>query len=286
MKMKSLHIRSYAKINLCLNITGKREDGFHELDMIMLPISLHDSLIVSKLSKSIDNFVTVDDFSIGSFKYNLATFAIDKLQSVYHFDEKFRILIHKVIPIQAGLGGGSSNAACTMKAVNTLLNLGATEEQLMEYGKELGADIPFFVKCKPARCRGIGEIIDPIEIKNNYYVLLVKPEMGCSTREVYQAADTMGLAVCDMDKVLKALAEGDDDLLAESIANSLQAPAISLVPTIQGIIDELKDSGLKIVQMTGSGSAVFALSTDKKLLKKVLKKLENKYQVELAKVLK
>ena len=286
MKMKSLHIRSYAKINLCLNITGKREDGFHELDMIMLPISLHDSLIVSKLSKSIDNFVTVDDFSIGSFKYNLATFAIDKLQSVYHFDEKFRILIHKVIPIQAGLGGGSSNAACTMKAVNTLLNLGATEEQLMEYGKELGADIPFFVKCKPARCRGIGEIIDPIEIKNNYYVLLVKPEMGCSTREVYQAADTMDLAVCDMDKVLKALAEGDDDLLAESIANSLQAPAISLVPTIQGIIDELKDSGLKIVQMTGSGSAVFALSTDKKLLKKVLKKFENKYQVELAKVLK
>lgn len=286
MKMKSLHIRSYAKINLCLNITGKREDGFHELDMIMLPISLHDSLIVSKLSKSIDNFVTVDDFSIGSFKYNLATFAIDKLQSIYHFDEKFRILIHKVIPIQAGLGGGSSNAACTMKAVNTLLNLGASEEQLMEYGKELGADIPFFVKCKPARCRGIGEIIDPIEIKNNYYVLLVKPEMGCSTREVYQAADTMDLAVCDMDKVLKALAEGDDDLLAESIANSLQAPAISLVPTIQGIIDELKDSGLKIVQMTGSGSAVFALSTDKKLLKKVLKKFENKYQVELAKVLK
>ncbi len=284
--MKSLHIRSYAKINLCLNITGKREDGFHELDMIMLPISLHDSLIVSKLSKSIDNFVTVDDFSIGSFKYNLATFAIDKLQSVYHFDEKFRILIHKVIPIQAGLGGGSSNAACTMKAVNALLNLGASEEQLMEYGKELGADIPFFVKCKPARCRGIGEIIDPIEIKNNYYVLLVKPEMGCSTREVYQAADTMDLAVCDMDKVLKALAEGDDDLLAESIANSLQAPAISLVPTIQGIIDELKDSGLKIVQMTGSGSAVFALSTDKKLLKKVLKKFENKYQVELAKVLK
>ena len=115
--MKSLHVRSYAKINLCLNITGKREDGFHELDMIMLPISLHDSLIVSKLNKSIDNFVTVDDFSIGSFTYNLATFAIDKLQSVYRFNEKFRILIHKVIPIQAGLGGGSSNAACTMKAV-------------------------------------------------------------------------------------------------------------------------------------------------------------------------
>ena len=284
--MKSLHIRSYAKINLCLNITGKREDGYHELDMIMLPISLHDSLVVSKLNKSIDNFVTVDDFSSGTFTYNLATFSIDKMQSKYHFDQKFRILIHKVIPIQAGLGGGSSNAACTLKAVNTLLKLGATDEELMDIGKTLGCDIPFFVKCKPARCQGIGEILTPIEIKNNYYVLLVKPEAGCSTREVYQVADSMDLTVCDVDNVIKALQEGDDDLLADSISNALQAPAISLVPNIQTIIDELRACGLKIVQLTGSGSAVFALSTDKKLLKKVFKQFENKYEVELARVLK
>ena len=284
--MKSLHIRSYAKINLCLNITGKREDGYHELDMIMLPISLHDSLVVSKLNKSIDNFVTVDDFSSGTFTYNLATFSIDKMQSKYNFDQKFRILIHKVIPIQAGLGGGSSNAACTLKAVNTLLKLGATDEELMDIGKTLGCDIPFFVKCKPARCQGIGEILTPIEIKNNYYVLLVKPEAGCSTREVYQVADSMNLTVCNVDNVIKALQEGDDDLLADSISNALQAPAISLVPNIQTIIDELRACGLKIVQLTGSGSAVFALSTDKKLLKKVFKQFENKYEVELARVLK
>ena len=284
--MKSLHIRSYAKINLCLNITGKRKDGYHELDMVMVPISLHDSLVVDLLKKSPDNFVTVDDFSIGSFNYNLATFSIDKLRSIYHFDEKFRILIHKVIPIQAGLGGGSSNAACSLKAVNDLLMLGATDEELMEIGKTLGCDIPFFVKCKPARCRGLGEIIEPIEIKNNYYVLIVKPEAGCSTREVYLAADSMDLPVCNVDNVIKALQEGDDDLLAASMGNALQASAISLVPQIQTIIDELKACGLKIVQQTGSGSAVFALSTDKKLLKKVLKQFDNKYQVELARVLK
>ena len=284
--MKSLHIRSYAKINLCLNIIGKREDGFHELDMVMLPISLHDSLVVSKLNKSTDNFVTVDDFSIGSFSYNLATFSIDKLQSIYHFDQKFRILIHKVIPIQAGLGGGSSNAACTLKAVNTLLKLGASDEELMDVGKTLGCDIPFFIKCKPARCQGVGEIITPIDIKNNYYVLLVKPEAGCSTREVYGVADSMDLPVCDVESVIKALQEGDDELLANSISNALQKPAISLVPSIQTIIDELKGFGLKIVQLTGSGSAVFALSTDKKLLKRAFREFENKYQVELAKVMK
>ena len=284
--MKSLHIRSYAKINLCLNITGKRKDGYHELDMVMVPISLHDSLVVDLLKKSPDNFVTVDDFSIGSFNYNLATFSIDKLRSIYHFDEKFRILIHKVIPIQAGLGGGSSNAACALRAVNEMLSLGATDEELMEIGKTLGCDIPFFVKCKPARCRGLGEILEPIEIKNNYYVLIVKPEAGCSTREVYATADSMDLPVCNVENVIKALKEGDDDLLAANMGNALQAPAISLVPQIQTIIDELRDCGLKIVQQTGSGSAVFALSTDKKLLQRVLKQFDNKYQVELARVLK
>ena len=284
--MKSLHIRSFAKINISLNITKKREDGFHELDSVMLPIALHDSLVISKLYAN-DNFVTVDDFSIGTFSYNLATFAIEKLKNVYHFDDKFRILIHKVIPIQAGLGGGSSNAACTMKAVNTMLKLGATDEELIDLGKTLGCDIPFFIKCKPARVQGVGEILSPISIKNNYYVLLVKPEAGCSTKEVYAISDTMDLKTANIDNVVKALAEGDDELLADNISNALQEPAIKLVPSIQKIIDDLKERGLKIVQVTGSGSAVFALSTDKKLLKSIFKKIEDKYDVvELTKVVK
>ena len=283
--MKNLHIRSFAKINISLNITKKREDGFHELDSVMLPISLHDSLVISKLNGP-DNFVTVDDFSIRTFSYNLATLSIDKLQSAYHFNDKFRVLIHKVIPIQAGLGGGSSNAAFTMKAVNSMLKLGATDEELINLGKTLGCDIPFFIKCKPARVQGIGEILTPITIKNNYYVLLVKPELGCSTREVYALSDTMDLKVGNIENVIKALEEGDDDLLAKNISNALQEPAIELVPVIQSIIDELHQNGLKMVQVTGSGSAVFALSTNKKQLKEVFKKLDDRYEVELAKVIK
>ena len=284
--MKNLHIRSFAKINISLNITKKREDGFHEIDSVMLPISLHDSLVVSKLKNAKDNYVTVDDFSIGSFSYNLATFSIEKLHSVYHFNDKFRVLIHKVIPIQAGLGGGSSNAACTMKAVNSMLKLGATDEELIELSKSLGCDIPFFIKCKPARVQGVGEVLNPINVKNNYYVLIVKPEAGCSTKEVYALSDTLDLKTCNLDNVVKALEEGDDELLEANMYNALQEPAIKMVPQIQTIIDELKSKGLKIVQVTGSGSAVFALSTDKKILVKVLKELEDKYEVEIAKVLK
>ena len=284
--MKNLHIKSFAKINISLNITKKREDGFHEIDSVMLPISLHDSLVVSKLKNSPDNFVTIDDFSIGTFSYNLATFSIEKMQNVYHFDDKFRILIHKVIPIQAGLGGGSSNAACTIKAVNSMLKLGASDEELIEIGKSLGCDIPFFIKCQPARVQGVGEILTPINVKNNYYVLVVKPELGCSTKEIYALSDSFDLKTCDLDKVVKALEDGDDEMLAANMYNALQESAIKMVPNIQTIIDELKDKGLKIVQVTGSGSAVFALSTDKKLLIKVLKELENKYEVEIARVLK
>ena len=284
--MKNLHIRSFAKINISLNITKKREDGFHEIDSVMLPISLHDSLVVSKLKNATDNYVTVDDFSIGSFSYNLATFSIEKLHSAYHFNDKFRILIHKVIPIQAGLGGGSSNAACTMKAVNSMLKLGATDDELIELSKSLGCDIPFFIKCKPARVQGVGEILIPISVKNNYYVLIVKPEAGCSTKEVYALSDTLELKTCNLDNIVKALEEGDDELLEMNMYNALQEPAIKMVPQIQTIIDELKNKGLRMVQVTGSGSAVFALSTNKKLLIKVLKELENKYEVEIAKVLK
>ena len=284
--MKNLHLKSFAKINISLNITKKRDDGFHEIDSVMLPISMHDSLVISRLKSAPDNYVTVDDFSIGSFTYNLATFSIEKLHSIYHFNDKFRILIHKVIPIQAGLGGGSSNAACTMKAVNSMLKLGATDEELIEISKSLGCDIPFFIKCKPARVQGVGEILNPINVKNNYYVLIVKPEAGCSTKEIYALSDSMELKTCNLDNIVKALEEGDDELLEANMYNALQEPAIKVVPQIQTIINELKENGLRIVQVTGSGSAVFALNTDKALLVRILKKLENKYQIEIAKVLK
>ena len=116
--------------------------------------------------------------------------------------------------------------------------------------------------------------------------MIVKPELGCSTKEVYALSDSMELKTCNLDDVVKALEEGDDELLANSISNALQEPAIKMVPAIQGIIDDLKNHGLKIAQVTGSGSAVFALSTDKKALIKVLKELENKYEVEIARVIK
>ena len=279
-------IKSYAKINISLDVVSKRSDGYHELDSIMLPIELHDSIIIETLYKSSDNFVTADDFSKSLVHYNLASSALDAMAAKYNFSTKFRIYIHKNIPMQAGLGGGSSNAAFTIKAVDQMLNLHASEQEMIELATPLGADIPFFISCVPARCRGIGEKVEPIEIKNNYYVLLVKPNVGCSTKEIFALVDQSECIHPDIPTVLKALKEGDDELLANSIGNSLEAAAISLVPEIAQIKNALKERGLKIVMMTGSGSTVFALSTDVKLLKKIAKEFEDHYFVEVTKVLK
>ena len=279
-------VKSYAKINISLRVVSKRSDGYHELDSLMLPIELHDSIIISKLQNSYDNFVTVDDFSNGLIHYNLASTGINALAKKYGFSTKFRVYIHKVIPMQAGLGGGSSNAAFTMKAVCSMLKLNPTDEELMELAAPFGADIPFFIKCEPSRAKGIGEILEPIEIKNNYYCLIVKPSAGCSTKEVFAIADQKEYKPVDIDTVVKALKEGDDDLLAESIGNSLEEAAITLVPESAQIKETLKAAGLKIVLMSGSGSTVFALSTEQSLIKKVAKQLEDKYVVEVTKVLK
>lgn len=284
--MSTKSVKSYAKINISLRVVSKRTDGYHELDSLMLPIELHDSIIISTLQNSYDNFVTVDDFSNGLIHYNLASTGINVLAKKYGFSTKFRVYIHKVIPMQAGLGGGSSNAAFTMKAVCQMLKLNATDEELMEMAAPFGADIPFFIKCKPSRAKGIGEILEPIEIKNNYHCLIVKPTLGCSTKEVFAIADKKEYKPVDIDTVVKALKEGDDDLLAESIGNSLEDAAISLVPEIAQIKESLKALGLKIVLMSGSGSTVFALSTDQSLIKKAAKQLEDKYLVEVTKVLK
>ena len=285
--MKKFVVRSYAKINVCLDITNLRQDGYHLLDMVMLPIELHDSLLIEETPRAVDNYITLDDFTIGDSEYNTVSQAINYLDAIYPLNTKFKIDMHKVIPMKAGLGGGSSNAAFVLKAINDIKKINLSEEEMHKIALKIGADVSFFIKNKPARCKGIGDLIEPIHVKNDYYVLLVKPEAGCSTKEVYALCDKKkNWPHGNVDLVIKALEEGDDDLLASSIFNVLEESSIELVPEIQIIKNELKELGFKIVMMTGSGSAVFALSTDKKLIKQGAKKLEDKYNVIITKVIK
>ena len=121
--MKTFLVRSPAKINICLNVVGKQPDGYHQLDMVILPLAMHDSMLFTEIKRGEDNFVTIDDYSMGPITYNLASSAIEKLQKLKGFSNAFRVSIHKVIPMQSGLGGGSSNAALTLVALNKYLKL-------------------------------------------------------------------------------------------------------------------------------------------------------------------
>lgn len=281
--MKKTLLKSYAKINISLNVLNKHEDGYHELDSVMLPLELHDSLIMEEHSR-LENYVTMDDFSLAFDNFNLITLAIDTLAARYKFSNKYRILVHKNIPMQGGLGGGSSNAAAVMNAINKDLKLNIPYEEMVEIAAKLGADIPFFLKTVPARARGIGEKLTPITVKNNYHVLIVKPSQGLSTKTVFDTYDKMNIYTTNIDDVVKALETGDDELLASSIHNSLEEPAISLLPEIQIVKDKLMSYGLKIVLMSGSGSCVFALSQNKAILNKIASELEDTYLVEVTKV--
>lgn len=279
-------LKSYAKINIVLNVTGKRKDGLHTLDMVMLPLELHDSLLFTRLRNK-ENYVTFEDFSLGGNDNNLVTKALKALGEHVPLKDGFRVLINKNIPISAGLGGGSSNCAATLCGVNKLAKVGLCDEELREIGFKLGSDVPFFVSSVPARVQGVGDIVQPIVVKNNYYCLLVKPKEGLSTCDVYKACDEFELKTYDVEKVIKALQEGDDDLLAENIGNSLEDVSINLLPLVKEIKDEIKSLGFKIVLMSGSGSCVFALSTDRRAIKDAFNHFFEKYPdyvVEMTKV--
>ena len=259
-------IRSYAKINLSLKITGQREeDGYHLLELVNLPIDLFDTIEVQKVD-SWSSFVTTDDPDLMQIRENLCKKALDKMRDFYGFKDQFRIMIHKDIPFAAGLGGGSSNAAAVILAINKILHLNAKKSDLHQIALSLGTDVPFFLDPKPAFVSGVGEKIEPIKVKKQYYCLLVKPNKGLDTQKVYQASDKFPKTRC---------------------GNDLMSAAESLCPEVGQVFAMLKKDGFYLSNMTGSGSTCFALSNDLKKCREAVKRYERLgYIVHLCKTMK
>ncbi len=278
--------KSYAKINLSLKITGVREDGYHYLEMVNLPLKLHDIVQFDPLPIATGTHIVCDDPGLSGLKHNLCQKAFSLMEEKYGFKKHFLIKIHKEIPFAAGLGGGSSNAAVVMAGLNKMLHLGASNEELGKLGLQIGADVPFFLESKPMEVSGIGENMSPIEIKKNWNVLIVKPQKGLSTKDVYAICDSFPRAHVDTALVKEGLKEFDEDKIAQGIGNDLMAPAISLLPEIGKVCELLRETGFKIVSMSGSGSSCFALSSSDSLCKEAFKKFDKMgYVVRLTKVL-
>ncbi len=269
----SLVIKSYAKLNLSLKIVGTRPDGYHLLDMVNLPLELHDIVEVNLMPGAQDTYITADDPLLNAMRHNLCGQAVQALRDRYQFSDNFNIHIHKEIPFAAGLGGGSSNAAAVLYAVNQLLHLGADATTLHQIALSIGADVPYFFLNRPARLQGIGDIIQPLDCHPSYYCLLVKPKEGVSTKECYQICDRFSRLSIDNDKVIQGLVQGDDHLISSARGNDLEAPAMEIVPAIKDILDTLHSMNFSIVGMSGSGSCCFALTKDLKKAKESYRQL-------------
>ncbi len=274
--------KANAKINLSLDIKNLRDDGYHNLETIMLPLEMHDSLEVQILPpNATDDFVTCDDFSLKITKYNLVHRIIDEARERRGFTEHFLINIHKNIFLQAGLGGGSADAGAALRAVLKLLKINATKQDLIDIGIAIGSDVPWAIFNCPTLLKRKGDVLEFFDHVAPFYVLLVKPFDGLSTKEVFETADKCD----DIDhgdiNLVKELYEKDDlEGLGKAVFNSLENPASEILPEIQEIIESLKDDGFECVMMSGSGSCIFALTNDKKLWKRCEKKYTlDHYQV-------
>lgn len=282
-----MFIKAYAKINVYLDVLRRKEDGYHELDMVMLPLELHDSIDFEHVPFLSDCYVVCDHVELQETKYNSINMTLKAMKEKYNIDKNFSVLVHKEIPISAGLAGGSSNAAATIKALNEICKLKLPLEEQLAIGKKIGADVPFCVVNKPAHVQGIGEKIELIELKKKYYVVLVKPSLGLSTKFVFEESDKEPYDHGNVQDVINALKTGNDELLAKSMFNGLEKTSIRLVPEIQAVKDRLKKEGFKMVLMSGSGSCVFALTDDGKFAAQKVKLLEKEgYEVYLTKTLK
>ena len=282
-----MYVKAPAKINLYLDVLGKRDNGYHDLDMVMLPLELHDTIDFERVPNAHYTHIVSDTIERQIINHNSIYRTHELLVKDYDYKQNFIIKVHKEIPIYAGMGGGSANAAAAFRTFKRYGKLKLTEEEDIKFCLQIGADVPFCLKNVPAHVEGIGEKITPILMKKQYNVLIIKPKQGLSTKEVFQESDKYELKHGNVNDVIKALETGDDELLAKSMFNSLEEVSMKLCPEVKQVKEMMKKDGFKCVLMTGSGSCVFALTTNYTLAAAKYLKYERKgYEVFLTKTAK
>lgn len=263
--------KAYAKINISLNIVGKRSDGYHELDMIMVPVNIYDTLYLKKSQEM--SFVS--DCALKWDSSNLIYKAVMLMKETYSLNNSYSIRLIKRIPEQAGMAGGSADCAAVMRLINRVEKLGLSKEELADLGVRLGADVPFCIYQQAARVQGIGEKIRLLPEYEKYDVLIIKPEKGVSTKLAFEMADNNECKHPDMDEIEKLYLNHGE--LEKVMGNSLQIPAIKLLPDIEEIINECRNKGFNKCLMTGSGSAVFVLLEKHQNVSLFINELKKKY---------
>ena len=270
-----MKVKAYAKINLALDVVRKREDGYHELEMVMAPITLHDLIYINTIESGI--IIETNSKVMPTDKRNIMYKVVALIKERYGIKKGVKIYVYKHIPTQAGLAGGSADGAAVIKAMNKLFYLNLTEEQMATLGKEVGADIPFCVYQKMALVSGIGEKLEFIDHLFACKVLLVNPKKGVSTKKSFNSLDLNKAIHQDCRLMVKGIYEDDYQTVIDNLQNTLEEPSIKMVPEINDIKQAMLEIGFDGALMSGSGSCVFGLTRDDKILEKGFKYFKGKY---------
>ena len=271
--------RCYAKVNLALDVFNIREDGYHDINSIMVPVSFYDELSID--IADFDSYQTNKSF-IHFDEYNSIIKMIKAFHKKYNINAHYKIMLNKQIPTKAGLAGGTSDGASTLRILQKLHHIECNEEEIKELCLKVGADVLFNYYNRPAVVSGIGDELKFIDIKDDYYVLILKPRTGVSTKKAYELLDMNKCDHPDINGLVKALENGEDIL--PFMSNSLEQPSFILNSEIIKLKNELKQKAGNSL-MSGSGSSVFAISKDKDLLTKLNQEYMNsKYFTRLCKI--
>lgn len=274
MRIMKLSIKAPAKINLTLDVLHKRDDGYHEVEMVMTTIDLADRIELTLLSEAhikIDcsaSFVPADD-------RNLAYQAAKLLQERYEVKQGVSVSIDKQIPVAAGLAGGSSNAAATIKGLNQLWSLGLTLEEMASLGTELGSDVAFCVYGGTALATGRGEIITRLPTPPPFWVILAKPPMGVSTANIYGKLSVADIKEHpDTQRMIRAISERNFNEITSSLGNVLEIVTLREHPEVLHIKEQMRRFGADGVLMSGSGPTVYAITQKESRVQRIYNALK------------
>jgi 4-diphosphocytidyl-2-C-methyl-D-erythritol kinase len=262
-----MHLKAHAKVNLGLNIIAKRGDGFHEVDTLLARLELHDELTLESRDNGIS--LTVENADLPTDNKNLAYRAAEMYLSATNETRGVHIYLKKNIPLAAGLAGGSTDAAAVLRG---LLQMYSSRVDLMAVAKALGSDVPFFVQdVSAARARGKGEKLEPVTLPQ-LYVVLVNPGIHISAKEAYENLQNFS-ARLKLESVLEKLADNQEP----GYLNALQPGVMLLYPKVREVLTALRQTGLRGVMMSGSGSTCFGLASSFEAAEEIAEKLREKH---------
>ena len=273
--MNEITLKAKGKINLLLDVTARRENGYHDIVTIMQSVALCDDVTVTKTDDGIIS-VKTDFDDIVKPEDNIVFKALKLMKEEYSLKEGFSAVVRKDIPIAGGMGGGSTDAAAAIKAVNILCDLKESNEKLMELGVKLGADVPFCIHEKCALCRGVGEEITETQGLKDVKIVIVNPKVSVSTKEIYELVDEKcELGKIDENAAVKALEEGNLKEYKNTLKNVMQQVTKELCPQVEEIVTGLFELGAIHSMMSGSGPTCFGIFDKDLDEKKIKEKFKN-----------